>query len=759
VARVAATSKKSSNGKVYSPQEYFPWCSRVCRRLTATAKRFRHSQPCWLATKSRRFAEPYAIQMTGYKFCASSIRLGTPMSTPSPLQTTLELRPPKPKSKVYRDDIHGDIVLDELAVQLIDTPEFQRLDGIRQLGFAYLVFRTAKHTRFEHSIGCYHIARALVGHVVHNHARANERNPFDDLPDAFGKDTPSKLESLRTLLGACALLHDIAHIPFGHTLEDEFASDYDPHDSFGSVRLWRFVNHEDSRVKAVLADSNKTWLGTLPNRDFKDLIYVILTYADRDQHGNFVPFEQLLNERISKAGLVEQHRLSGLKEAYTRFKDLGIYHPYMTDFISNTICADSLDYVVRDKRHVGLPWELNTRLYKYFFITEPIPHQTADAYEGQITTSRRLALRLFQSASQTVKRDLVTAILEVMHARFGLTSHVYYHRVKAAASVMLVRAMKDSGIQEGNYYDLGSRSISKHSDESLLETINIRGSHSGEIVEALRRRQLYRPVVIVPKAAAVKTKLGFDTFVDRLRTRKDERLHLEQILATEAGFEELSHHVLIYCPGGKMQAKRVDVRVQLDPNRIWPLSTYPDEELIMRELKLLSDKYHDLWHTYLFLHPVQAGNEYIRNTVIETFCGAMRLDIRSVILPQQYVSTADLRLRYYREWLLHRPGIFAEDALQIEVVAADGAKWRPFVARAESRVRDAFDFEGLFDALLVQVYIDRFVTEELRLSIEERTSAAAFLWESAKAAKETREGLDRTAYYYQFASDIQNWVN
>src|SRR5437868_15325319 len=102
--------------------------------------------------------------------------------------------------KLIRDAVHGDIQLDALEVELIDTPEFQRLRGIKQLGTAYLVFPSALHTRFEHSIGTSWMAHRLVETVRRSYAvNADEER----------------------LIRVTALLHDITHIPFGHTLEDE----------------------------------------------------------------------------------------------------------------------------------------------------------------------------------------------------------------------------------------------------------------------------------------------------------------------------------------------------------------------------------------------------------------------------------------------------------------------------------------------------------------------------------------------------------
>jgi len=95
--------------------------------------------------------------------------------------------------KVIRDPIHDYIELDDLALALIETPQVQRLRRIRQLGFSNLVYPGANHTRFEHSLGVYHLAKHLVKQVD---------------------------EHQRNELLAAALLHDIAHGPFSHATEE-----------------------------------------------------------------------------------------------------------------------------------------------------------------------------------------------------------------------------------------------------------------------------------------------------------------------------------------------------------------------------------------------------------------------------------------------------------------------------------------------------------------------------------------------------------
>src|SRR5512147_1614320 len=64
--------------------------------------------------------------------------------------------------EIIRDPLWNNIRLDPLSFELIDTPAFQRLRYVRQLGLAFLVYPGATHSRFEHALGTYHLARRTL---------------------------------------------------------------------------------------------------------------------------------------------------------------------------------------------------------------------------------------------------------------------------------------------------------------------------------------------------------------------------------------------------------------------------------------------------------------------------------------------------------------------------------------------------------------------------------------------------------------------
>ena len=119
--------------------------------------------------------------------------------------------------KAIKDSVHGHVQLDDVATELIDTPAFQRLRHIKQLSTVRLVYPSANHTRFEHSLGVYHLARGAIGGLDLN---------------------PETAAHIR----AAALLHDIGHGPYGHQTE-------------GVIRRTTGRDHDD--VSWLLTDADR----------------------------------------------------------------------------------------------------------------------------------------------------------------------------------------------------------------------------------------------------------------------------------------------------------------------------------------------------------------------------------------------------------------------------------------------------------------------------------------------------------------------
>lgn len=187
------------------------------------------------------------------------------------------MKPVQPlgEEKVFKDPVHNYIhVQDRLIWTLINTPEFQRLRRIRQLGTSYLTFHGAEHSRFSHSLGVYEITRRIISQF--------ERGGYEDWP---------RDESLVAL--CAALLHDLGHGPFSHSIEEAFDMD-----------------HEEWTCRILLGD-------TEVNRVLEEA-------------------ESGLAERVA----------SVIRKDYEK--------PIVVNLVSSPLDADRMDYLLRDAYFTGV---------------------------------------------------------------------------------------------------------------------------------------------------------------------------------------------------------------------------------------------------------------------------------------------------------------------------------------------------------------------------------------------------------------------
>ncbi|XP_074262596.1 deoxynucleoside triphosphate triphosphohydrolase SAMHD1 isoform X2 [Saimiri boliviensis] len=149
--------------------------------------------------------------------------------------------------KVINDPIHGHIELHPLLIRIIDTPQFQRLRYIKQLGGGYYVFPGASHNRFEHSLGVGYLAGCLVR--------------------ALCEKQPELQISERDMLCVqiAGLCHDLGHGPFSHMFDGRFIPLARPEVKWtheqGSVKMFEHLINSNG-LKAVMES-----YGLIPEED------------------------------------------------------------------------------------------------------------------------------------------------------------------------------------------------------------------------------------------------------------------------------------------------------------------------------------------------------------------------------------------------------------------------------------------------------------------------------------------------------------
>jgi len=148
--------------------------------------------------------------------------------------------------KLVKDPVHGYIVLDEDLLRIVDSTAFQRLRRITQLPFVYLVYPGARHSRFDHSLGCMHLAKM------------------------FGERLGLDMYKLKVLTIA-GLVHDIGHTPYSHLLE--------------TLLREKGLTHEDMTLKILEEDNELSSIIEECNIDVKDVKSIL---EKRDPLGSII---------------------------------------------------------------------------------------------------------------------------------------------------------------------------------------------------------------------------------------------------------------------------------------------------------------------------------------------------------------------------------------------------------------------------------------------------------------------------------------
>lgn len=566
---------------------------------------------------------------------------------------------------IHRDQIHGDVRFDPLAVALLNTETLQRLGRIYQLGYSHLIYRSGTHTRLSHVMGASHVAGWLVDQLRQNYLETEEfpkgavgAETFLPRGKAPANDKgllASRWDVLKHLVSWAALLHDVGHVPLGHTLEDEFEGIYLKHDDFASQRipyLWLEVSPgRDSEIRSVfkqarLLPKSFAELGIDGNDAWQSVMLICLHKEKVTEAGTRTSFKKLLAKTYEDRP--EPQFVKVLKAAIVATEDKTFF-PYMADIVGDTICADYLDYLRRDATNVGLDVLRDNRVAARFFV-------------GRDANSLlRMALALVDKRGKP-RLDTCTGVVELVKQRFRFAEIIYYHKTKVAASAMLAKVFnligkpdelgpvsevieidridalaKDVVKTKDGVSTLKGRCAPNHllspdfGDETLLYWLQQRGWDSLSeaastkdvkrtaeclrglsLLQALVRRTLYKVCVTIDRKSFGKlctgsreeseVERGINEMLSRLRPNEHERAALESAMADAAGWPKDS--VLLYVPPRKSQAKGIETGA-LDGGAVVTLGTH---SAVHEDVKQLSKAYANLWRIIVLVHPKYAAD-------------------------------------------------------------------------------------------------------------------------------------------------------
>uniref|UniRef100_A0A4W6BJK5 HD domain-containing protein n=1 Tax=Lates calcarifer TaxID=8187 RepID=A0A4W6BJK5_LATCA len=222
---------------------------------------------------------------------------------------------------VFNDPIHGHVELHPLLVRIIDTPQFQRLRNIKQLGGAYYVYPGASHNRFEHSIG--------VAYLAGEFAQAlRTRQPELDITD---RDV--------LCVKIAGLCHDLGHGPFSHLFDGMFIPKARPGEN------WR---HEQASVEIFDHLVN--------NNNLRPVM---------EEHQLVLPQDlDFIKEMIG--GPLGPNEAQGREWPYEgRGQDKSFLYEIVANK-RNGIDVDKFDYFARDCHHLGIRNNFDHRRFFLF---------------------------------------------------------------------------------------------------------------------------------------------------------------------------------------------------------------------------------------------------------------------------------------------------------------------------------------------------------------------------------------------------------
>lgn len=342
-----------------------------------------------------------------------------------------ELAPYGAGQRVVRLPELDNVPLTAAVVAVIDHPHFQRLRRVRQLGPTWLVYPGAVHTRFEHAIGVYGTATRYLRSLLQLERVRHGLDAVD----------------VRTVLAA-ALLHDVGHYPFAHTLEAIH------HGGHGGGQAGQDApRHEDLAEEVIFGRAPGLAPGHAP------IARILEREVEVDPH------------RVS--ALIRAPR-SGLPSATDRF---------LQSILSSAIDADKMDYLWRDSVHLGVPYGRN--------------------YDRERLLN---ALTLDEAGDSIAVTDKGIVSAEIfLFCRYTMFSEVYWHHTVRSVSAMLEAALGDLIAREKpDPVDLTSRLMGVGDDE-LLRTFAAEAApkSAGErLLHGLTgdRRRLYKRLATWSKA-------------------------------------------------------------------------------------------------------------------------------------------------------------------------------------------------------------------------------------------------------------------
>ena len=343
--------------------------------------------------------------------------LGTRMATAESLDAGDVASDLLVTEKIINDPIHTAIKLDKLSCRIVDTPQFQRLRHLKQLGTCVFVFPSAMHTRFEHSLGVAHLSERVV-------RKLQLYQPELGITD---------VDILAVKIAG--LCHDLGHGPFSHVYDGVFIKEMFPNGLDGEGSKWR---HEDGSVamfRYMLADND----------------------ISLQRYGLSANDQEFIEEIIG--GTMERKRIGRAPDKF-----------YLYDIVNNTrsgLDMDKLDYFQRDMRFSNVTFAANfERFIELGRVLRALPvndedgtyftrdHSGGWASQSSVDVDSSLSPSGTRPSSSSEKdgyqlticypQKLVFEAIDMFSVRFRMHKTVYTHKAVKQVEYMITDILREA---------------------------------------------------------------------------------------------------------------------------------------------------------------------------------------------------------------------------------------------------------------------------------------------------------------------------
>lgn len=341
-----------------------------------------------------------------------------------------ELHPDKdkPSVRIIHDPVWGSNQFHSWEMAIIDSPLLQRLRMIKQVGFGHYVYPTARHSRFDHTLGMVSVVSRI----------ARGLNTEGTLEKRHTRISPEK----ELMLRMAAVLHDVGHCLLSHVGE----------------RLYSKRNEFQVARQALIDE-----FGVAPKPHEVMSYYIIMSKP-------FVKFynQVLADKRVSDPILRQHLILDHIARAIIGCWSKGLLNErYQVEIINGPLDADKLDYLARDAQFAGLSVVYDFNRYMVTIITEIEKHRLLTDTQLE-PESVSVSLRLPMKGATSLEQILISKMM--------LFSYLYHQQKVVAAESMLLECFDD--FTSGGTLGFGGRNLDHAvdllylTDESLEQLLH-----------------------------------------------------------------------------------------------------------------------------------------------------------------------------------------------------------------------------------------------------------------------------------------------